>query len=267
MCRATNQVLIFDKLGVKRGWRNSVTWMLCLPCNQIPYLKNLFLSTSILPSLLWYPHFFILYKIESAHKNRRIETHLPPPSLFLSSSLSHCLTSPVQVPSALRPLLSEMNEGQLTWCCLKHFLSFLFPSPSSFLPRQLVTQWTTDAHTLLTPSPFCTLPVKCYLVHCGLLAWFCCAAGQSEHGLDGGSWWMVFPEPYKASSSLVHWCVAATQLAAQWVCAVYCCGLTSRQMHMDAQHWKGLLCFFIVSIPLTLTTFLMVFLPSFSLLQ
>lgn len=109
-------------------------------------------------------------------------------------------------------------------------------------------------------SPFCTLPVKCNLVHCGLLAWFCCAAGQSEHGLDGGSWWMVFPEPYKASSSLLHWCVDATQLAAQWVCTVYCCGLTSRQMHMDAQPWKGLLCFFIVSIPLTLTTSLKVFL-------
>lgn len=156
-----------------------------------------------------------------------------------------------------------MNEGQLTWCCLKHFLSFLFPSLPSF--RQLVTQWTTNAHSLLPLSlSFCTLPVKCYLVHCGLLAWFCCAAGQSEHGLDGGSWWMVFPEPYKESSSLLHWCVDATQLAAQWVCTVYQCGLTSRQMHMDAQHWKELLFFFIVSIPLTLTTSLMVFLPSLS---
>lgn len=135
---------------------------------------------------------------------------------------------------------------------------FNLPIPFSAIPfsseADIVTQSSTEANTLL--SPFCTLPVKCYLVHCGLLAWFCCAAWQSEHGLDRGSWWIVLREPYKASSSLLHWCVDATQLAAQWVCTVYCCGLTSRQMHMGAQCWKGLLCFFIVSIPLTYSSLL-----------
>ena len=113
---------------------------------------------------------------------------------------------------------------------------------SVLFSSEAVTQWTTEACSLFL-SLFCTLPVKCYLVHCGLLAWFCCAAEQSGLGLDRGNWWMVFPEPYKESSSLLHWCVDVTQLAAQWVCTVYCCGLTSRQMHMDAQSWKELLCF------------------------
>lgn len=194
-----------------------------------------------------------------------METFCPPPSLCLSSSLSYLSDITSSSPICFGPQLSKMNEGQLTRCCLKQFLPFLFPSLSSFLLRQLVTLWTTEAGTLLSLSPLCTLPVKCYLVHCGLLAWFCCTAGQSENGLDRGSWWMVFPEPYKAPSSLLHWCVDAAQLAAQWVCTVYCCGLTSRQMHMDARHWKGLLCFFIVLIPRTLSTSFVVFLLTFSL--
>lgn len=149
------------------------------------------------------------------------------PSIDLLSNLSHCLTSSVQVPFALG---HNYLKRQLTWCRLRHFISFLFPSLSSFCRKQWQHSWPQQHfHSV---SSFCTLPVKCYLVHYGLLARFCCAAGQSEHGLDRGSWWMVFPEPHKASSSLLHWCVDATQLAAQWVCTVYCLG---RQMHMDAQ--------------------------------
>lgn len=126
-------------------------------------------------------------KIQSAHKNRWMETFCPPPSLCLSSSLSYLSDITSSSPICFGPQLSKMNEGQLTRCCLKQFLPFLFPSLSSFLLRQLVTLWTTEAGTLLSLSPLCTLPVKCYLVHCGLLAWFCCTAGQSENGLDRGS--------------------------------------------------------------------------------
>lgn len=63
-----------------------------------------------------------------------------------------------------RQELQIMNKRRLTWCL---FSLPLFPS-------------LTHTHTHIRTLSH--LPFKQYLVQCGLLAWFCCAAGQSEHG-------------------------------------------------------------------------------------
>lgn len=104
------------------------------------------------------------------------------------------------------------------------FLSFSFSSSFSFLPpfllRQLVTHQTTAALALSTRPSRSLPPAPCLssVIWSAVFYWpvFCCAAGQSG-GLVRGNWWMAHPELYKASSSPLHWCVDAAQLAAQWV--------------------------------------------------
>lgn len=56
--------------------------------------------------------------------------------------------------------LQILNKRRLTWCLFSLSLSLSY----------------THTHTLSQ------LPFKQYLGQCGLLAWFCCVAGQSEHG-------------------------------------------------------------------------------------
>lgn len=85
-------------------------------------------------------------------------------------------------------------------------------------------------------------------------AWF----GQKE----SDEW--LFPQPYKASSSLLHWCVDSTQLAAHWVCTLDCLG---RKMHMDARCEKRLLAFHTGSISRTLAIHLAVVKLLFFMLQ
>lgn len=74
-----------------------------------------------------------------------------------------------------------MNEGQLTRCCLEHFLSiflflllFLFSAP---LSSEAVSDTSdhsgaSSLHSSLSLSPSCALLVECYLVCCVLLACF-----------------------------------------------------------------------------------------------
>lgn len=197
---------------------------------------------------------------------------MPSPSL---SSAPHLSLPPsdiiVSSPICFRPQLSWwMRDSWHGVVSSTFFLSFSFSSSFSFLPpfllRQLVTHQTTAALALSTRPSRSLPPAPCLssVIWSAVFYWpvFCCAAGQSG-GLVRGNWWMAHPELYKASSSPLHWCVDAAQLAAQWVRTVYCCGFASRQMHMGAQHWKGHSIFFIVPLPVTAS--LVVFLFSFAL--
>lgn len=238
------------------------------PCDS-PLLLSYTLATHICTLALL--KYFQASDLEELRK-----TSAFPISLFLSLSLlrSSPLSPTVWHHRFKSHLLQAttvlMNEGQLTRCCLEHFLSifllllFLFSAPlsSEAVSDTSDHSGTSSLHSSLSLSPSCALLVECYLVCCVLLAGFCCAAGQSA-GLVRGNWWMAHPEQYKASSSPLHWCVDAAQLAAQWVRTVYCCGFASRQMHMGAQHWKGHSIFFIVPLPVTAS--LVVFLFSFAL--
>lgn len=163
-------------------------------------------------------------------------------------------------PVCFGPQLPKINEG-LTWGCLKLFLSFLFPFSVLFSSEAVSN--TVDHRSPHSPLSLSLLHPACQLIFGAL--WFIGLVLLCSGTIRAQCGWMVFPEPYKASSSLLHWCVDATQLAAQQVWTAYCGGLTSRQMHMDAQGWKGLLYIFIVCIPLTLTTSLVGFLLLFSL--
>lgn len=93
-------------------------------------------------------------------------------------------------------------------CLLKHLLCpyFVRSSDSSVdLPLSLCV-CVSLSRSLPVSRSLCTLPVKCYLVQRGLLAWFCCTAGQSEHG----SVWNLMND--------VPWVVQSLFLSASLMC-------------------------------------------------
>lgn len=98
-----------------------------------------------------------------------------------------------------RQELQIMNKRRLTWCL---FFLPLFPS---------LTHTHTHTHSFSSAlqAIFGTVWIIGLVLLCGrtIGAWF-----QQK---KSDEW--LFPEPYKAPSALLHWCVDSTKLAAQWI--------------------------------------------------